>query len=104
MADEITASLRGNALADALARARNAEARLEHAEAALTGGNEGIRLWMLDCGELVAKHRARAEAAEAKLAEVRSVLLEGGQDHATARRRALAIIGSEEEGTPDADA
>jgi hypothetical protein len=41
---------------------------LEHAKAALAGDHEGIRLWMLDCGELVAKHRARAEAAEAKLA------------------------------------
>jgi hypothetical protein len=37
---------------------------LEHAKAAATGSREGIRLWMLDCGELVAKHRARADAAE----------------------------------------
>jgi hypothetical protein len=35
--------------------------------------------------------KVRREAAEAKLAEVRSVLLEGGQDNGTARRRALAI-------------
>lgn len=42
---------------------------LEHAQEALSG-NEGVRLWMLDCGELVAKHRARADAAEAKLVEV----------------------------------
>lgn len=39
----------------------------------------------------------RAGAAEAKLASLRAVLLEGGQDAGTARRRALAIIGSEEE-------
>ena len=38
----------------------------------------------------------RAGAAEAKLARLRSVLLEGGQDAATVRRRALAIIGGEE--------
>ena len=41
---------------------------LEHAQAAAAGSHEGIRLWMLDCGELVSKHRARAEAAEAKAA------------------------------------
>jgi hypothetical protein len=73
------------------------KAALEHAQAALAGDHEGIRLWMLDCGELVAKHRARAEAAEAKLADVRAVLLEGGQDHRTVRRRALAVIGTGEE-------
>ena len=39
----------------------------------------------------------RRERAEARLAAVRTVLLEGGQDAATVRRRALAIIGSEEE-------
>ena len=43
---------------------------LEHAMSAAAGSHEGIRLWMQDCGELVAKHRARAEAAEAKLAEI----------------------------------
>ena len=37
---------------------------LEHAKAAAAGSHEGIRLWMLDCGELVAKQRARADAAE----------------------------------------
>ena len=37
---------------------------LEHAKAAAAGSHEGIRLWMLDCGELVAKHQARADAAE----------------------------------------
>ena len=35
--------------------------------------------------------------ARAKLARLRTVLLEGGQDAVTARRRALAIIGGEEE-------
>ena len=38
----------------------------------------------------------RARAAEAKLAALRSVLLEGGQDDATARRRAIAIVGTGE--------
>lgn len=38
----------------------------------------------------------RAEA-EAQLAEIRSVLLEGGQGDATARCRAIAIIGTGEE-------
>ena len=40
--------------------------------------------------------RGRAEAAEAKLAEVRAVLLEGGQGDATARCRAMAIVGTGE--------
>lgn len=44
---------------------------LEHAQFAAAGSHEGIRLWMLDCGELVAKHRERADEAEAKLAAVR---------------------------------
>ena len=70
---------------------------LEHAQEAAAGSHEGVRLWMLDCGELVAKHRARAQAADAKLAELRSVLLEGGQDDGIVRRRALGIIGSEGE-------
>lgn len=83
---------------------------LEHAQSAAAGSHEGVRLWMLDCGNLVQKHREhaveasarlgeqreRAEAAEATLAALRSVLLEGGQPDATARRRALAIIGVEE--------
>jgi hypothetical protein len=50
-------------------RAGAAETALEHAKAALAGDNEGIRLWMLDCGELVDRARVRAEAAERKLAE-----------------------------------
>ena len=39
----------------------------------------------------------RAEAAEAKVAALRTILLEGGQDNATVRRRALAITGSDKE-------
>lgn len=50
--------------------------------------------------DAVAAERERAEAAEAKLDEVRSVLLEGGQEDATARRRALAITGTGEEPKP----
>jgi hypothetical protein len=41
--------------------------------------------------------QARAEAAEAKVTAIRTVLLEGGQDAGTARRRALAIVSGEEE-------
>ena len=62
-------------------RAERAEAerdqvaiQLQHAKAAAAGSHEGIRLWMLDCGELVAKHRARAEAAESTAAEIREVI------------------------------
>ena len=46
---------------------------LEHAKAALAGDNEGVRLWMLDCGELVAKHRSRAEVAAATLESIRDL-------------------------------
>ncbi len=46
------------------------DAKLEHAKAALVGDNEGIRLWMLDCSELAAKHRKRTDVAEAKLAAI----------------------------------
>lgn len=41
--------------------------------------------------------QARAEAAEAVVAAIRSVLLEGSQPDAMARKRALAIIISSEE-------
>lgn len=41
-------------------------AELDHAKAALAGDSEGIRLWMLDCGALVTKHRDRADKAEAE--------------------------------------
>ena len=57
-----------------LERAAAAETQLEHAKAALAGSNEGVRLWMLDCGELTAKHRERARAAEAKLAELENAI------------------------------
>lgn len=40
---------------------------------------------------------ARTAAAELRVTLLRVVLLEGGQDDATARRRALAIIGTEGE-------
>jgi len=46
-----------------------------------------------------------AERAEAKLAELRDVLLVGGQDAGTVRRRAIAIIAPDlhrPEGDPDA--
>jgi hypothetical protein len=43
-----------------------------------------------------ARETFRREQAEATLAKLRSVLLEGGQDDSAVRRRALAIVGSEE--------
>lgn len=46
------------------------------------------------CDTSIAGFRARAETAEATLARVRAVLLEGGQDAESVRRRALAITGS----------
>jgi hypothetical protein len=42
---------------------------LEHAQDAAAGSHEGVRLWMLDCGALTARHRERAERAEGKLLE-----------------------------------
>ena len=77
---------------------------LEHAQSALSD-NEGIRLWMLDCGELVAKHRARAEAAEAKLATLavhnRGHLELAGSCCPHLAQENLAVIGSEEESGND---
>lgn len=60
-------------------RAEQLEVEIEHAKAALAGDNEGIRLWMLDCSNLVQKHRDRAVAAEVErdgLADVLVVLLD----------------------------
>ena len=80
------------------------DAALEHAQAAAAGSHEGVRLWMLDCRELVAKHRERADAAEAKLAEIaehcrtRPELAGAGYPQLAAD--ILAIIGSEEGATP----
>ena len=79
-------------------RAERAEAELEHAKAAAAGSHEGIRLWMLDCGELVAKHRARAEAAEARLDAVYEYCqtYQGDEGMTLACEDILAITGSEE--------
>ena len=74
---------------------------LEHAMAALADDNEGVRLWMLDCGDLVAKYRARAEVAEAKLARIAEECAPhpgagGGLPGETIRaNRILAIIDGE---------
>ena len=59
--------------ADDLTREELAD-RLEHAEQALTGSNEGCRLWFLDCAELTAKHRTRAEDAAARWQALRDWL------------------------------
>ena len=75
---------------------------LDHAQQALSS-NEGVRLWMLDCGELVAKHRERAVAAEATLAKVAAYCqVRAAKSNRTLPRTVhvadiLAIIGSEEE-------
>lgn len=45
-----------------LAEVDRLNAELEHAKAALAGDNEGIRLWMLDCGQVTERHRQRANA------------------------------------------
>lgn len=73
---------------------------LEHAQQAAAGSHEGVRLWMLDCGELVAKHRARAEAAEGKLTAIealcrdaRASAPESVRTPSVAVVRVLAIIG-----------
>jgi hypothetical protein len=62
------------------------------------GGEEKVTRLCPTClhDRVLERTLARAEAAEQELAEVRAVLLEGGQDAGTARRRALAIIGSDE--------
>lgn len=41
--------------------------RIHHMGAALSGENEGVRLWMLDCGNLVDQHRRDADAARSAL-------------------------------------
>lgn len=96
-------------------RAERAEAKLEHAKAALAGDNEGIRLWMLDCNALAAKYWDRVQSAEAKLAEVRQccqeaagiadlIVRSGGKPIKASPLidAILAIIGTEEEPfTPD---
>ncbi len=77
---------------------------LEHAQSALTD-NEGVRLWMIDCGELVAKHRERAVAAEGKLAAIAALIREkcsyavtqSTSDAIVRVADILAITGSEEE-------
>ena len=78
------------------ARAEAAEGKLLEYENAITWGTS-----CLSCSRTldtsIAEHE-RAERAEGKLAELRAVLLEGGQDDATVRRRALAVIGTEGEG------
>lgn len=46
----------------------------DHLAAALSGENEGVRLWMLDCGNLVDKHRKDAERLQAELDGARAAL------------------------------
>lgn len=66
---------------------------MKHAQFAAAGSHEGVRLWMLDCGELVAKHRGRAETAEGKLTAITEACRSIPSPIAD---RILAITGSEE--------
>ena len=80
-------------VAAAVERAEAAEARLLELENAITWGTS-----CLSCSAFLDRasaERERAEQAGAKLAALRAVLLEGGQDAGTVRRRALAIISEE---------
>lgn len=58
------------------AEAELSEAReqIAHLSAALAGDNEGARLWMLDCGRLVSKHRDHATEVSLKLGEAREIV------------------------------
>ena len=47
---------------------------LQHAEDAARGSHEGIRLWMIDCSRIAAKHRERADAAEQTVSEMTDCL------------------------------
>ena len=80
---------------------REVDMRIGHAVAnyALTANAATYGISCASCAAYLDRantERERAEAAEAKLAEVRAVLLEGGQGDATARCRAIAIVGTGE--------
>jgi hypothetical protein len=60
----------------------NLRERLEHAEAALAGRSEGIRLWMLDCAEVASANRQRADKAEAEVARLESELAAALEENA----------------------
>lgn len=74
-------------------------------DTAATGAAEGIWRERAEAAEAerdaaraaAASDRGRAKAAEAMVAAVRAVLLAGGQDAESVRRRAIAIVGTEEE-------
>jgi hypothetical protein len=66
------------------------DAEMTRLRSVAAGGAREVRRAI---AEAVSAERERAGAAEATLAALRSVLLEGGQDAGTARRRALAVIG-----------
>lgn len=89
-------------------------AAMEHAVSAAMGSHGGVRLWMLDCGHLVQKHREhaaeasirlgeqreRAERAEAKLAEIETLAREERARYPAMPvvpvRDILAIVGGED--------
>ena len=79
---------------------RELDMRIGHAVAdyALAGNAATYGLACPRCAGFLDRagtERERAERAEARLAGVRAVLLEGGQDAGTVRRRALAVIGGQ---------
>lgn len=57
----------------------------DHLAAALSGENEGVRLWMLDCGNLVDKHRKDAERLQAELDAARAALKAADAHNGTLR-------------------
>jgi hypothetical protein len=74
---------------------------LEHAQDAAAGRHEGIRLWMLDCGQLTQRHRERAAELRRSLDSVAALLpvirhaLEFTEEHGEARadcREALRAL------------
>lgn len=64
----------GDAGGSAAAELAEARAQVGHLSAALAGDNEGVRLWMLDCGRLVGKHRDHAAEVSVRLGDAREVV------------------------------
>jgi hypothetical protein len=71
---------------------------LEHAMSAAAGSHEGVHLWMLDCGRIAERARARADAADAILVAVVKRCRDSGEQVADA---ILRIIAGEGEAASD---
>ncbi|HEY2086626.1 MAG TPA: hypothetical protein VGH54_11465 [Mycobacterium sp.] len=65
--------------------------RVMHLGMALDGENEGVRLWMTDCGQLVEKHRAHAAELRERLREIAADWMAEASD--------AAVYATEPEGT-----